>query len=789
MKFGVGQEVRRTEDRRFLTGRGQYVDDVRFDREAFGFVLRSRLAHAKIVSIDTSEALAASGVLAVLTGQDIAEHGIGFFKPNFMPADFGLDAPGFATERPVLAIDRVRFVGEAVAFVVAETLNEALDAAELIEVELEELPFVNSTIEALNQGQDCVWEECPDNICFEIKAGDLKVADQAFARAEHVVKVNLKNNRVAANPLEPRACIGRYDPADDSYLLYTASQSPHAVRGHLAHDIFGISEGQLRVVSPDVGGGFGLKSDAFPEDALVLWASRVCGRPVRWLHTRSETLVSDFHARDQQVEGELALDASGRILALKAFSVHWLGAYVAPTGAVGPLFSVRYSPGVYDIQNVYIFGKGAFANTSPTHVYRGPGRAEGNYLIERLMDEAAHVLGMTQDEIRRINTVKPDKMPYTTPTGSVYDSGDFLYLMDRCQDLMDWQGYDARQKETRENGFLRGRSVICYIEHAGIFNERMELRFDPSGAIYVVSGLHSHGQGHETTFAQLVSEWLGVRFDSIRFVQGDTDKVAFGRGTYSARSSVLAVKALKSASDAIIAKARARAADLLDRSEDMIEFNDGLFSIKNTNQTISIVDVAKSLFQPVHLDEKFGLGLEAVGVGSSDIPNYPNGCHICEVEIDPETGQVRIDRYGVVDDVGRAINPLICEGQIIGGIAQGLGQAMFEQIVYDDDGQILTGSLMDYTLPRAADFCEIQTELAEIPTLTNPLGVKGVGESGTIGAPPAIANAVNDALRDLGVKNVDMPFTPQSIWQAMQNAKKKSSHQAATKPKVDEEIK
>ncbi|WP_265519270.1 xanthine dehydrogenase family protein molybdopterin-binding subunit [Nitratireductor luteus] len=767
---GIGHSVKRVEDARFVTGRGRYVDDIHLPRECYGHVVLSPMAHARISSIDTSAALQIPGVLCILTGKDIEADQIGPMLPNFMPQDFGLTKDGYRTKRPVLVTDKVRFVGDRVAFVVAETLTAARNAAELIEVDFEELATVPNSPAGLAPGASAVWDDCTDNVSFAIKMGEESVVNEAFESATHRVSVKLRNNRVAANPLEPRAIIGSYDPSDDGYTLYTSSQSPHAVREQLARDVFAIPQTKLRVISPDVGGGFGMKTDAYPEDALVLWASRRCGRPVRWLSTRSDMLVADFHGRDEVVEGELALNSQGKILALRANSIHWIGAYVAPTGAIAPWFTIRYSPGIYDIQKVSITATAAFSNTAPTHVYRGPGRAEGNFLIERLLDEAANQIGLERDEIRRINAIPPEAMPYTTPTGSTYDSGEFMQLMERCKKLADWDGYEGRRQASSDRGLLRGRSLIFYIEHAGIFNDRMELNFDPSGAVTIVSGLHSHGQSHATTFAQMVSEWLGIPFEDIRFIQGDTEKVTFGRGTYSARSSLLASKALKSACQAIIEKARIRAAEMLETEPEEVDFAEGIFRSRSSNRTLPITDVARSLFQPVHLDEKYSLGLEAVGTASADIPNYPNGCHICEVEIDPETGRISIDRYAVVDDVGHAINPMICEGQILGGIAQGVGQALLEEIVYDDDGQIMTGSLMDYSLPRADNFCSIKTELAEYPTATNPLGLKGVGESGTIGAPPAIANAVIDAVRSLGIDNIDMPFVPHRVWQAIRDS-------------------
>ncbi|MEX2126626.1 MAG: xanthine dehydrogenase family protein molybdopterin-binding subunit [Xanthobacteraceae bacterium] len=773
-EFGIGQSVRRVEDKRFVTGSGRYVDDIQLPMQCHAHLVLSAHAHARIKRIDIAAASASEGVICVLTGKDVKADRLGPMLPNFMPEDIG-GPKGWRTHRPILVYDRVRFVGDRVALVVAESATQARNAAELIEIEYEPLASVSTIDRATAEGAPNIWDECPGNVSFILSMGDEAKAAAVFKQAAHRVTLQVKNNRVAANPIEPRAAIGEYNAADDCYTLYSSTQSPHAVRQQLALNVFGLPESKFRIVSPDVGGGFGTKSDAYPEDALVLWASRRCGRPVRWVATRSDTLIGDNHARDEVVRAELALDANGKILAVRAHSLHALGAYVAPAGVPPILYTLRYTTGVYDIQTIWLTAKAVFTNTAPVHVYRGPGRAEGNYIIERLLDRAAAELNIAPDEIRRRNVIPASAMPYATPTGSVYDTGEFVRIMDECMELADWNGFENRLRASLEHGRLRGRSVIFYIEHAGIFNDRMEIRFDPGGTVTVVSGMHSHGQGHATTFAQLVSDWLGVPFNDIRFLQGDTDKVPFGRGTYAARSLLIGGSALRIASDAIIRKARMRAADLMQVPEEEVSFEAGQFSSRTTNRTLTISDVAKSLFQPVHLDQKYGLGLEAVGVYSGDVPNYPNGCHVCEVEIDPATGKVTVERYTVVDDVGVAINPMICEGQIHGGVAQGIGQAMLEEVVYDDQGQLLTGSLMDYGLPRADDLCDLATKLVCIPSTTNPLGVKGVGESGTIGAPPAIVNAVIDALRPLGVDHIDMPVTPRRVWHAIQEANMKES--------------
>jgi carbon-monoxide dehydrogenase large subunit len=764
--YGIGQPVRRVEDARFLTGRGHYVDDLELPHQAHAVVVLSPHAHARIRRIDAGAARAALGVICVLTGADAKEDGLGGLLPKFMPEDMG-GPKGLRTRRPILVADRVRCIGDRVAMVVAETLAQARDAAELLVIDYEPLRAVTHIEDAVKPGAPGVWDECPGNVCFTLANGDEKATVAAFANAAHVVSLRLTNNRLAPNAMEPRTTVGNYDPADGSFTLYTSSQAPHAVRSDLATHVFGLSETMFHVIAPDVGGGFGVKADAYPEDALVLWASRRCGRPVRWVATRADSIAGDNHARDQVVEAELALDASGKILAIRSHALHAVGAYIV-SAAVAPLvYSLRYTPGVYDVQTLWLTTKAVFTNTTPLGVYRGAGRPEGNYVIERLLDRAAAVLGIGPDEIRRRNFIAPKAMPYTTPTGSVYDSGDFARVMDSCMTLADWKNYSKRRAASKASGKVRGRSVSCYIEHAGIFNESMGIHFDPGGNATIIAGTHSHGQGHATAFAQLVSEWLGVPFERIRYVQGDTEKVPFGRGTYAARSSVLGGSALRLAANAIVEKAKPMAAHLLEAAVDDIEFEAGHFRVRGTDRSITMVNTAKAFYAPF-LPPGVTLGLEASASFDGMIPSYPNGCHVCEVELDPDTGEIRIDRHFVVDDCGRPINPMICEGQIQGGVAQGIGQALMENVVYDrDSGQLLSGSYMDYAMPRADDMGKLTTEFCNVPCTTNPLGIKGVGESGTIGAPPAVMNAVVDALRSVGVDHIDMPATPARVWQAL----------------------
>jgi carbon-monoxide dehydrogenase large subunit len=772
-KFGIGQPVRRVEDRRFITGRGSYVDDIVMPGQCHGVVLMSPRAHARITSIDTSKARAAPGVLCVLTGQDTTADGIGrLFAP--MPEDMG-GPKGYRALRPLLAIDKVRAVGDRVAFVVAETLAQAQSAAELIEIDYEALPAVTTVEEAVKPGAPAVWDDNPGNIAFALAFGSKDNTDAAFAKATHTVALRLESNRVSANPIEPRAAIGHYDPAEDSYTLHTTSQNPHGNRTQLAGNILKVPETRLRVISPDVGGGFGMKCGGYPEDGLVLWAARRLQRPVKWTSTRAEGLLGDTHGRDQVVHGELALDEHGKVLGLRVNSLHAVGSHVFGSTVVCTLYALKLAPGVYDIPALHAAGKGVFTNTGPVHPYRGAGRPEATYLIERLLDRAAAAVGIDPVEIRRRNFIRSAQMPHKTATNTTYDSGDFAHVMDECLKLADWSGFPRRAAESKKRGRLRGRGLCYFLEEASVFNERMELRFDPSGTLTILAGTHSHGQGHATVYAQMVSEWLGVPFESIRHMQGDTQTVPIGRGTYGSRSMQVGGNALKKAADAIIEKAKPMAAHLMEAAVADVEFKDGRFGIVGTDRAMALTDVAKAFFRPAGLPSQFEVGLEAAGSFASEPPNYPNGCHVCEVEVDPESGAVGVVRYVAFDDVGRVINHLLCEGQIHGGVAQGVGQALMESVIYDRDGQLVTGSFQDYCMPRADDLPELTSELTEIPSTTNPLGIKAAGEAGATGAPPAVIGAVLDALKPLGVTHIDMPATPSRVWAAIRRARPNGS--------------
>jgi carbon-monoxide dehydrogenase large subunit len=771
-KFGIGQAVRRVEDQRFLLGKGRYVDDISLPGECHGVLVLSPHAHARIKRIDVAKAKAAPGVLCVLTGADAQAEGLGSFTAHLMPEDFG--APkGYRTFLPLLVSDTVRFAGDRVAFVVAETLTQARDAAELVEVDYEELPAVIELEDAAKQGAPKVWADCPQgNVGFRLMFGNKEGTDAAFAGAKHVVKLRVENNRISPVSMEPRVAIGDYNEAEDYYTLHAASQNPHGVRMEMSH-VFHAPETQIRVVSPDVGGGFGLKGNSFPDDAIVLWASRRIRRPVKWVATRSESMLTDHCGRETVYYGELALDEHGKILGLRANCLFQLGAYFVGAALAAGAFSVRFIPEAYDIQTMHIMSQGLFTNTSQSGPYRGAGRPEAAYFMERLIEHAARQIGIDGAEIRRRNLIPPSKLPYATPTLWNYDSGEFQRLMDRCIEASDWKGFSARKKAAEKNGKLRGRAVSYYIEFGGIFNDRMDLRFNPDGTLTILGGTHSHGQGHATVFAQMMHDWLDLPLEMIQYVQGDTARVAIGRGTYGARSAVVGGNALKAASDALIEKARHMAATLMEADATDVEFKDGAFRVVGTDKTIGIVDVAKAAFAPMGpLTDKFGIGLEASGSFSPEPPSHPNGSHVCELEVDPETGEVTVDRYFVVDDLGRILNPMIVRGQIHGGVIQGLGQALMEHQVYDrQSGQLLSGSFMDYGMPRADTMPSIETELEEVPCRTNPLGVKGIGESGTIGAPPTVINALLDALKPLSVEQIDMPATPMRVWQSIARAK------------------
>ena len=767
MRFGIGQPVTRKEDARFLTGRGRYVADLDFARQAHAVFIYSPHAHARIRAIEKATAEQSPGVFAVLTGEDWRADGLGTLDPEVMAEDMG-GPKGYRTKRPPLAIDRVRHVGERVAVVIAGTEAQARDAAELVSVDYDVLPAVVHAEDAIGPEAPRLHEGAANNTSFTMRMGNVDAIDAAFARAHHITRLSLYNNRITAVTLEPRGCIAEYDTGTRRYTLYSSTQNVHGVRHILAHQILHVPESRIRVVARDVGGGFGMKGNVHAEEAVVTWAARRVGRPVKWISSRAEALLGDAQGRDQNVSAELTLDADGGFLGLRWTGSHNVGAYIEGAGCIPILLSLQLAPNAYDIPAVAVTSSLVFTNTAPTVPYRGAGRPEAVYIIERLVDQAAREMRIDPDELRKRNLIRPDAFPYQTRTGWTYDTGDYAAALAKCQALADWQGYAARRARSEAAGRRRGRGIVYYVENTGIFNERMELRFDPSGELTIVAGTLSHGQGHETSYAQMVADWLGVPEDKIHLAQADTDEVAIGRGTYASRSMIMGGSALRAAADEIIERGKRFAAHFMEADAADIAFADGSFTIAGTDRSMPILQVARMSFIPLGLPSELGVGLQGAGAFSPGLPSFANGCHICEVEVDPETGEVALDRYTVVDDIGTVINPLLATGQIQGGAAQGVGQALIEDIVYGrDNGQLLTGSLLDYGIPRADMMPAIAVEFSPVPSTTNPLGVKGVGEGGTIAATPTVINAILDALAPLGVLDIPMPATPERIWRAI----------------------
>jgi carbon-monoxide dehydrogenase large subunit len=768
MRFGIGQPVTRKEDPRFLTGRGRYVADIDLARQAHAVFIYSAHAHALIRAIDKGAADQMPGVYSVLTGADWSQDGLGTLDPEVMAEDMG-GPPGFRTEHPPLAQGRVRYVGERVAVVIAETEAQGRDAAERVSVDYEALPAAVGAEHAVRQGTPLVHDGAANNISFTMRMGNEGAADAAFARAHHVTRLSLSNNRITAVTMEPRGCIGDYDPGTRRWTLYSSTQNVHGARQILAHQILHVPERRIRVVARDVGGGFGMKGNVYPEEAIVLWAAHRVGRPVKWIPTRSEALLGDYEARDQQVTAELALDADGRFLALRWRGSHNAGAYIEGAGIVMIVFSLKLASTVYDIPAVSVTSSLVFTHTAPTVPYRGAGRPEAVYVIERLVDRAAHEMQIDPAELRKKNLIRPDAYPYETRTGWTYDSGNYAAALAKCQALADWEGYAARRAHSEASGRLRGRSITYYVDNTGVFNERMELRFDPSGEVTILAGTLSHGQGHETSYAQMVADWLGLPLDKIHLLQADTDEVAIGRGTYASRSMMIGGSALRAAADEVIERGKRFAAHFMEANAADIAFADGAFTIAGTDRSMPIEQIAQMSFIPVGLPSELGVGLQGAGAFNPDMPSFPNGCHICELEIDPQTGEAALDRYTVVDDIGTVINPLLAKGQIMGGVAQGAGQALLEDLIYDrDSGQLLTGSLMDYGIPRADTMPpRINIDFSPVPSPTNPVGAKGVGEGGTVASTPTVMNAILDALTPLGIDDVPMPATPERIWHAI----------------------
>ena len=782
---GIGAAVRRKEDYRFLTGQGTYTDDINRPGQAHACILRSPHAHARIKGIDTKAAASAPGVIAVFTGADMAAAKVGSLPCGWLIHSKNGE-PMQEPPHPPLATDKVRHVGDHVAVVIAETLNQAKDAADLIQVDYEPLPAVVDMDSALS-AETLVHDDLSSNLCYDWGLGDADAVDAAFKKAAHVARIDLLNNRLIPNAMEPRAAIGDFDRATGEHTLYTTSQNPHVIRLLMGAYVLGIPEHKLRVVAPDVGGGFGSKIFHYAEEAIVTWAAARLNRPVKWTAERGESFMSDAHGRDHVSHAELALDKDGRFLALKVSTKANMGAYLSTFGPCVPTYLYgTLLAGVYATPAIHVEVKAIFTNTVPVDAYRGAGRPEATYLLERLVDRAAHETGISQVELRRKNFIPPEAFPYQTPVALQYDSGDYDATLDAALKLADVDGFPRRKQEAASRGKLRGLGFSTYLEACGIapssvvgslgaragLYESANVRVHPTGSVTVYTGSHSHGQGHETTFAQLVSETLGVPLENVDIVHGDTGKIPFGMGTYGSRSLAVGGSALVKALGKIADKAKKIAAHLMEASESDIEFKDGTFRVAGTDKSIDFAQVALTAYVPHKFPhETLEPGLEEQAFYDPANFTYPGGCHICEVEIDPDTGETAVVGFTAVDDVGRVVNPMIVEGQVHGGVAQGIGQALLEGCVYDDAGQLVTGSYMDYTMPRAEDLPSFKVANTTTLCTHNPLGVKGCGEVGAIGAPPAVINAMLDALWDRGVRDLTMPATPERVWRTLQAAR------------------
>lgn len=764
-EFAIGQGVPRFEDPKLVRGGGSYTDDIQMPGMAYGVVLRSPHGHARIKSIDTAAAKAAPGVLAIITAADWKAAGLGD-----LPSHPGLKlrdgSPMFKPRYPVLAETHVLYIGDCVAFIVADTVAQAHDAAELVVVDYEELPAVVSTEDAI-KGEARVYDQCKDNISFVELIGDKAATDAAFASAAHVVKGRFVINRVTAVTMEPRGAVAHFHAGTGRTTVHTATQRPHAFRADVAA-ILKIHENALHVITGDTGGSFGMKSPIFNEVPLVCYASKLTGRPVKWISTRTEAFLSDPQGRDNVTEAELALDKNGTFLGMRVKTIAAIGAYLQHN-MPNFLQNAGSLAGTYRTPAMYVDITAVFTNTNPIRPYRGNGRPEAAFVIERMVELAALETGIDSVELRRRNYISPKEMPYKTGLTFTYDCGEFEKNMDLALDMADFAGFAKRRKEARKNGKLRGIGLSNTIERAAApGTEGAEVRFDKSGGVTLFSGANNQGQGHETVFKQIVADKLGIHPDEIRYVQGDTDLVAYGEGTGGSRSATMSGASFSMASDKIIAKATQIVAHALKLDAADINFADGVFSSSKSNRTMTMKEVAADAFVMGKMPADMDMGLAASAVFKTPVNNYPNGCHVCEVEIDIETGETAIVGYNVVDDVGTVLNPHLLHGQIHGGVAQGAGQALMEDIHFDSSGQLVTASFMDYAMPHAHNFPAIHVEANPVPTKTNPLGTKGAGEAGCVGALPAVVNAVVDALSEFGIKHIEMPATPERIWRVMQ---------------------
>ncbi len=770
-QFGLAQPVRRVEDPRLLKGDGAYTDDATPPGALYGVVLRSPHAHAAIVSIDTTAAKSIPGVHGIYTAADLAADQIGPL-PCLVQLDNRDGSKGVLPTHPVLAAGTTRHVGDPVAFVVADSVKAARDGAEAIMIDYDLLPSISDLATAMNPGVHQVWAEAPGNIAFDWECGQPQETAAIFKSAAHVTSLTVVNNRIVVNSMEARAALAEYDAEAARWTLRTNTQGGWLLKDQLGPMIFNVDKAAFRVITPDVGGGFGMKLFLYAEHVLVCYAARKLNRPVKWTSERSEAFLSDTQGRDNITLGEIAMDSEGRFLALRTRNIAGMGAYLSNFGPYIPtLAGSTVLSSIYNFKAIHCHVLGVFTNTVPVDAYRGAGRPESNYLIERLVDACAREMGIDRIELRRRNMVGPELMPHTTPVGKTYDSGDFAVVLDAGLKNMDWAGFETRRAAAAAQGKRRGIGLAYYLEATGGAEiERAEVRFADDGFVDVYVGTQSTGQGHETAYVQLTVDRLGVPGEKVRIRQGDTDTIPMGGGTGGARSLYSEGQAILKTAAMVIEKGKKAASEALEAAPGDIVFEQGRFSIVGTDRGMDIITLA--LTQRARANEGHDVTmLDAAEIANIDHHTFPNGCHIAEVEIDPETGVVDVVRYSVTDDVGKAINPLIVAGQVHGGVTQGIGQALYEHTVFDaDSGQLLSGSFMDYTLPRADNLPPIEVALIEVPCGTNPLGVKGAGEAGAVGSPPAIINAIIDALKDDGVTHIDMPATPEKIWRALAKA-------------------
>ena len=770
-RFGKAQSASRLEDVALVTGAGRFTDDLALPGQVHAVFVRSIFGHADIVSVDSSTAAGMPGVLAVITGQELVDADLGSIPP--LAIFTGRNGqPMFSASIPVLAATRVRYVGEPVALVVAETVAQALDAAEEIAVEYRQIPAVSDVTRAMAENAPQIWPEAPGNIALDWEEGDAAAVNAAFAQAAHVERVRLLDTRLAPSAIEPRAALATYDPQAQHYTLIAPTQGVAVVRKILAEAVFKVPTDKIRVLTHDVGGGFGMKVQTYPEYAALLYAARRTERAVKWSATRLESFLADTHGRDGVLEGELALDADGRFLALRARTYVGIGAYTTTYVAIITTWNTKNClSSVYAIPVIYFNTNVVLTNAAPMGPYRGAGRPEAIYLIERLIDAAARAMNIDRAELRRRNMIAPSAMPYKTPNGPIYDSGDFTALLDKALAKAEWGTFPARRAASESAGKLRGIGIGCFLEVAGgILEETVDLRFEEGGTVAVRTGVQAMGQGHLSTFVPLVAGRLGIDPSAVRLVEGDSDEVPVGTPSVASRSIMMAGSATALACDQAIEKGKAGAAYLLDGSVGDVEFNEGMFSVRGTNRTVPILELAQRM-RSKEMPEALAGGLDNAAKFVSPQMSFPNGCHICEVEIDPDTGTVSIIAYTAVDDVGNMLHETIVEGQIHGGIAQGLGQVLGEQVIYSEDGQLLTASFMDYFMPRATDLPALSVHHHVVPCTTNPLGVKGAGESGVAGSLPSGVSAMLDALASRGITHLDLPMTSQRIWSALHEKK------------------